>query len=170
MLVFSTFNSFELKLFLLLCTLLQWGFLTLHRACLHTHAYAHALNCVYIHTNTRISRHSNPLTLKPTNTRIDSNAHTVEHTHSRTHSHAVRVAYSHTHTYTLAHWQAHSCMHMRTFVHTQNHTCSHNPACIHTRARALAYTCTHACICTSKIFSLLYALCLGNLKELFSRI
>ena len=67
---FSTLNSFKLKLFLLLCFMLEWGFLTLHRACWYTHACAHAHTSVYIHRNTLISRHS--VTLKPTHTQAHS--------------------------------------------------------------------------------------------------
>ena len=97
---FSFWTVLNSNFFLLLRFLLEWRFLTLHRTCLHTRAYAltHAHTCVHTH------EHAQKQALKPTYTRMLSHTPTLlEHTRN------------HTYTCTLAHLQAHSCMHMHTY-------------------------------------------------------
>ena len=228
---------------------IEWKILTRHRTYMHTRAcfLTHAHTYVYIHMNTWVSRHSNPLTLKHTledgqtqrhshsktrtwtclhsNTLALEHACTIEHTHLKTLAledsftrrlfHSKTLSLEDAHTQTLALEDAHSARslhskkltledartwtHTRTHLHLQLNTLpfahslmqSHSNTHIHLHAGDLpAHSCLHMCrfghtengthsltiphafmhtharICTSEIFSLLYALCLWN--ELFS--
>ena len=181
---FSFFNlsSFELGFFLQFCFLFEWGFLPLHRVCCTpAHFY------VYRHTNTCVSRHSNPLTLERTHirthsylhsntlalehagtrTRLLSNSLALEHTRTRahatySHSHIQSHALTFTYTHILARWWfASTLMHAHsTFVHTQDWT--HSLTIPH----AFTHTHTHA-YAEGKYFPCYVHYACETLRELF---
>ena len=144
---FSTLNNFELRLFLLLCFLLEWWFLTFRRTCLHTRAYVltHAHTYVYIHMNTRISRYLNPLTLKRTHTWMHSHldALTLGCTHTWTHSHLHALTLARTHTRTHLHSHALTLARTHTRTHSHSHLRAHTHTHIHLHTGAVASTLMH---------------------------
>ena len=149
---FLTLNSIELRFLLLLCFLLVWSFLTVHRACMDTRAYAltHGHTYACIHKNTRVSRHSNQLTLERTHPWTNSHskhshlhAFTLARTHNRTHLHSRALNHTRTHlltlvrTYSLARPLTHSNSNALSLEDTSTRTHSHSKALFH------AVTLTH---------------------------
>ena len=118
------------------------------------------LSRFHTRTHTRMHSHSHALTLACTHTRTHTEApnHTNASTHTRTQSHppAVTDARSHSHvlnTHTLAFSHACTSAHR---AYTKLHTHPHNLTRTYTHGRI------HTRICTSGIFSLLYAFRLWN--------